>query len=123
MPALLGPSSSRRTVTAGDAPEKGGPAIDTGPGATYHLTMSVVRKRRAVSGTIGATEFKARCLELMDLVAATGNPVVITKRGKPVAKLVPVQERPRSIVGALKGHARIRGDIVSPVEVRWDASD
>ena len=72
---------------------------------------------------IGATEFKARCLELMDLVAATGNPVVISKRGKPIVRLVPVQERPRSIVGALKGHARIRGDIVSPVDVRWDASD
>ena len=107
---------------AGDAPEKGGPAIDTGPGANYDLTMSVVRKRRAGSGTIGATEFKARCLELMDRVAATGNPVVITKRGRPVARLVPVQQRPRSIVGALKGHARIRGDIVSSIDIRWEAS-
>jgi prevent-host-death family protein len=85
--------------------------------------MSVVRKRRPAPGAIGATEFKARCLELMDLVAATGNPVVITKRGRPVVRLVPVQERPRSIVGALKGHARIRGDIVSPVDGRWEASD
>jgi prevent-host-death family protein len=84
--------------------------------------MSVVRKRPARSGTVGATEFKARCLELMDRVAATGNPVVITKRGRPVARLVPVQQRPRSIVGALKGHARIRGDIVSPIDIRWEAS-
>lgn len=84
--------------------------------------MSVVRKRSAWSGTVGATEFKARCLELMDRVATTGNPVVITKRGKPVARLVPARRRPRSVVGALKGHVRIRGDIVSPIDVGWEAS-
>ncbi len=84
--------------------------------------MSVVRQRSRRSSTVGATEFKARCLELMDQVAATGNPLVITKRGKPVARLVPVGGRPRSIVGALKGHARIRGDIVLPIDVEWGAS-
>ena len=78
--------------------------------------MSVVKKRAPRAGMIAATEFKARCLELMDRVAATGNPLVITKRGQPIVR-VPVQQRPRSIVGALKGHARIRGDIVSPVDV------
>jgi prevent-host-death family protein len=83
--------------------------------------MSVVRKRRAPAGAIGATEFKARCLELMDLVAATGNPVVITKRGRPLVRLVPVEQRPRSIVGALRGHVRVRGDIISPLRVRWEA--
>jgi prevent-host-death family protein len=71
---------------------------------------------------VGATEFKARCLELMDQVAATGNPVVVTKRGKPVARLAPAGGRPRSVVGALKGHVRILGDIVSPIDVEWDAS-
>jgi prevent-host-death family protein len=84
--------------------------------------MSVVRQPSRRSGTVGATEFKARCLELMDQVAATGNPVVITKRGKPVARLVPVERRPRSVVGALKGHVLIRGDIVSPTSVEWEAS-
>lgn len=58
----------------------------------------------------------------MDHVAATGNPVVITKRGRPVARLVPVQQRSRSIVGALKGHVRIRGDIVSPIDIRWEVA-
>ena len=84
--------------------------------------MSVVRKRPGRSSTIGATDFKARCLELMDRVAATGNPLVITKRGRPVVLLVPVQQRPRSIVGALKGQTRIRGDIMSPIDAGWDAS-
>jgi prevent-host-death family protein len=84
--------------------------------------MSVVKKRAPRAGVIGATEFKARCLELMDHVAATGNPVVITKRGRAIVRLVPAQQRPRSIVGALRGHARIHGDIVSPIDVRWEAS-
>ncbi len=84
--------------------------------------MSVVRKSPARARTVGATEFKARCLELMDRVAATGNPVVVTKRGRPVVRVVPAQQRPRSIVGALKGQARIRGDIVSPLDIAWDAA-
>ena len=71
--------------------------------------------------TVGAAEFKAKCLELMDRVAATGNAIVITKRGKPVARLAPVAPRRRSLVGALKGHVRITGDIIAPVAVQWDA--
>jgi prevent-host-death family protein len=71
--------------------------------------------------TIGATEFKARCLELMDRVEKTGNAIVITKRGKPVARLAPVTTRRRSLVGALKGHIRVRGDIVAPIDVSWNA--
>lgn len=65
---------------------------------------------------VAATEFKARCLELMDRVAERSESFVITKRGKPVARLVPVEEKaPASILGALGGLARATGDIVSPV--------
>ena len=71
--------------------------------------------------TVGAAEFKARCLELMDRVATTGNAIIITKRGKPVARLAPVASRRRSLVGALKGHIRITGDIIAPIDVQWDA--
>lgn len=75
-----------------------------------------------MSRTVGAAQFKARCLKLMDQVAATGNPLVITKHGKPVACLVPIARRPASAVGALRGHIRIKGDIVAPLGVRWEAS-
>ena len=78
--------------------------------------VSAMRK-----ATVGATEFKARCLELMDQVEKTGNAIVITKRGRPVARLAPVMTRRRSVVGALKGHIRITGDIVAPIDVPWDA--
>ncbi len=55
-------------------------------------------------GTIGAAEFKARCLELMDKVRETGTDYVITKHGVPVAKLVPVVEPgPRRLFGSMAG--------------------
>ena len=64
---------------------------------------------------MAAGEFKARCLQVMEQVRTNRTPVVITKRGKPVAKLVPADE-PRSVVfDCLKGKIEIVGDIVSPV--------
>jgi prevent-host-death family protein len=66
-------------------------------------------------GRIPATEFKAKCLELMDRVAERRESFVITKRGRPVAKLVPVDRKPKdSIFGWLRGEAWERGDIVAP---------
>jgi prevent-host-death family protein len=67
-------------------------------------------------GRVAATEFKARCLELMDRVAERSESYVITKRGKPVARLVPVEEKAQgSLLGALRGLASEAGDIVDPV--------
>jgi prevent-host-death family protein len=65
--------------------------------------------------TIAAGEFKAQCLRVMDRVQATRVPVLITKRGKPVAKLVPADEFRSEVFDALKGKVEILGDIVSPV--------
>ncbi len=64
-----------------------------------------------------AAQFKAQCLAVMDHVAQSGAPVVITKHGKPVAKLVPVTTD--DLFGALRGSARIVGDI----ETTASASD
>jgi prevent-host-death family protein len=64
--------------------------------------------------TIAAGAFKARCLAVMDEVASKKEPVVITKRGKPVAKLVPVEPSRDEIFGFLRGKLEIVGDIVSP---------
>lgn len=72
--------------------------------------------------TIQASEFKAKCLALMDKVAATGEGILITKNGKPVAELhPPASLRPKSPFGLHKGQIEIRGDIVSPIDVKWDA--
>jgi prevent-host-death family protein len=64
---------------------------------------------------LGAAKFKASCLELMDRVAATGEEIVITKRGKAVAKLVPLRASDR---GKKSGHGCMRGTILwsPPIE-------
>lgn len=73
--------------------------------------------------TMAAGQFKARCLKIMDEVSNTREPVVITKKGKPVAKLVPPDTPPRDIFGCLKGVIEIVGDIESPVvpPEEWEA--
>ncbi len=68
--------------------------------------------------SISASEFKAKCLGLLDEVSEHGSEVVITKRGKPVARLVPVSKQRGTLRGAWKGLARVRGDIV---HVDWTA--
>ena len=70
---------------------------------------------------VKAGEFKAKCLRLMDEVAATGEPVIVTKRGKPVVQLVPAVKKPRTLRGFLKGSIEVTGDIISPIDVEWDA--
>jgi prevent-host-death family protein len=64
---------------------------------------------------IAAAEFKARCLALMEDVRSTREPIVITKRGKPVAKLVPLETKKDDWIGRLNGKFKVTGDIVSPV--------
>jgi prevent-host-death family protein len=71
---------------------------------------------------VSAANFKAGCLRLLDEVAASGRPIIVTKRGKPIAKLVPVDEQPIDIFGCMAGTAMICGDIIGPIEdVEWTA--
>ena len=71
--------------------------------------------------TIKASEFKAKCLKLMDEVAESGETLVITKNGKPVAELSPVKKPVKSLLGAHAGQIKVLGDIISPVDVEWEA--
>ncbi len=68
-----------------------------------------------------ASEFKAKCLQLMDEVADGGGEIVITKNGRPLSRLVPYREAPRSLFGAGRDRMKIVGDIISPVDVEWEA--
>ena len=72
--------------------------------------------------TIQASEFKAKCLALMDHVARTGETLTITKNGKPVAELRPHRPpRAKSLIGLHKGQVGITGDIVSPTSTElWE---
>jgi prevent-host-death family protein len=71
--------------------------------------------------TIKASEFKAKCLQLMDEVKATGKEIIITKNGEPVSKLVPIKKRPKTLFGAHKKVVKIYGDIISPLDEEWEA--
>jgi prevent-host-death family protein len=62
-----------------------------------------------------AGKFKAHCLSVMDDVNATGEPVIITKRGTPVAKVVPISSRKEDLFGFMAGEFKIVGDIESSV--------
>lgn len=65
--------------------------------------------------TMPAAEFKARCLKVMDDVRARREPVIITKKGVPVAKLVPTEEPRSDVFGCMAGTAEIPGDVEAPV--------
>jgi prevent-host-death family protein len=70
--------------------------------------------------TIKASEFKAKCLQLMDEVAETGEEIVITKHGRPVSRLAPYRERPKTLFGR-GGPIVTHGDIGEPIDVVWEA--
>jgi prevent-host-death family protein len=75
----------------------------------------------SVPTTIPAGEFKAKCLKLLDEVAATRQTLIITKRGKPVAEIKPIPEEYVPFVGSMRGTGEILGDIISPIDVEWEA--
>jgi len=73
---------------------------------------------------ISAGEFKAKCLKLMDEVARSHEPLIITKRGRPIARMVPLEDQePVSLFGYMAGTATLHGDIVAPLDVAWEAMD
>ena len=71
--------------------------------------------------TIAAGAFKAQCLKLMDRVARERQPLVVTKRGRPVVRVVPTDAKPRPLYGYMAGTGRIVGNVIDPIDVTWDA--
>ena len=67
---------------------------------------------------MAAAKFKEQCLALLDRVSGDG--IVITKRGKPVARLVPFHTDAKNLIGSLAGKVKIKGNILS-TRVKWDA--
>jgi len=68
--------------------------------------------------TIGAAQFKERCLAILDEVGPEG--IVVTKHGKPVAKLIPIQADSAHLIGSLKNEIEVQGNILS-TGVTWNA--
>lgn len=67
---------------------------------------------------VAAAKFKEQCLSILDRLDDEG--ILITKRGKPVARLIPVRASSASLIGSLKGRIKIKGDILS-TGAKWDA--
>ena len=79
------------------------------------MSMAVVHGILTSMRTIPAGEFKQTCLRLLDEVGASGEPIVITKRGKAVAQLAPVKpERSDDWLGAMRERGEVKGDLVAP---------
>lgn len=76
----------------------------------------------AADRSVAAGEFKAKCLRLMDRVARDRQPLVVTKRGKPIVEIIPVRKRHRRMYGYMAGTGEIIGDIISPIDVEWEAN-
>lgn len=69
--------------------------------------------------TVAISEFKSKCLDLIKKMDKTKKPMIITKNGKPVAKLVPFKSD--NNLEALRGKVKYYGDIISPIEEDWNA--
>jgi prevent-host-death family protein len=75
----------------------------------------------AMTKTMKASECKAKFLGVLDDVASKHERVIVTKNGKPVAEIIPFVEKPKSIIGALKGSVIFMGDLDEPTAEDWEA--
>ena len=74
--------------------------------------------------SISTSELKARCSEIVNRVMRTRSPVDLTKRGRKVARIVPVDgDAEADLFGFAKGSIAVRGDIVAPLDVAWEAAE
>ena len=79
------------------------------------------KKRDAPRGDVGSAEFKARCLELIDHVSEARAEYVVTRHGRPMARLVPVErESPTAFIGSMKGSVLGYDEPFEPVPEAWD---
>jgi prevent-host-death family protein len=69
---------------------------------------------------VAAAKFKEQCLSILDHLSPEG--IVVTKHGKPVARVLPIETASADLIGALRGKLRVKGDVTS-TGIAWDASD
>ncbi len=75
----------------------------------YHGSMSSQNSAKQIS----ISEFKAKCLSLLDETGRTGKEYLVTRNGKPLAKVIPIQKKSQTSRGSLAGLVKLHGDIVS----------
>ncbi|MBA8667546.1 type II toxin-antitoxin system Phd/YefM family antitoxin [Holosporaceae bacterium 'Namur'] len=67
------------------------------------------------------SEFKAHCYEILENVQGQHQSFIISKRGKPIARVIPIDNNNTKLAGSFKGKCNIIGDIITPVDITWDA--
>ena len=74
-----------------------------------------------MSKKIAISQFKAHCLEIIESLQSDHQPIIITKRDKPIAKVMPLENEKISLFGMFRSRGKINGDIISPIEEKWNA--
>jgi prevent-host-death family protein len=88
------------------------------------MTMVIfcLQAGRQIMHTVKASEFKAKCLQLMEEVNRTQQEIIITKNGKPVSRLVPYRKQVATLFGLHKGQLSSHDDLIEPDQSAWDAA-
>lgn len=74
--------------------------------------------------TVTTSELKARCSEIVGRVERMRTPIVLTKRGRPIARIVPIENQERAdLFGFAQGSLSVVGDVVEPIDVPWEAAE
>jgi len=74
-----------------------------------------------MSTKIAISQFKSHCLEIIEKLQTNGQSIIITKRDKAVAKVLPIDSKKVSLFGMLKNKAEIKANILDPIDEKWDA--
>lgn len=70
---------------------------------------------------IAISKFKAHCLEIIETLQSDHQPIIITKRDKPIARVMPLENEKISLFGMFRSKGKINGDIISSIEEKWNA--
>ncbi|WP_367363844.1 type II toxin-antitoxin system Phd/YefM family antitoxin [Candidatus Tisiphia endosymbiont of Nedyus quadrimaculatus] len=73
-----------------------------------------------MSTKIAISQFKSHCLEIIAKLQVNGQSVIITKREKAIAKVLPIDTKKVSLFGMLKNKAEIKADILEPIDEKWN---
>jgi len=73
--------------------------------------------------TVSTSELKASCSKIIQEVEQGRTPVIITRRGRPVARIVPLERERPSLFGFARGTITVCGDVIGPIDVTWEAAE
>lgn len=96
--------------------------INNGHFIIYYGHLTIFDK--IMKSEIAISEFKAHCLELISKLEASKKTIVITKRNKPIAKVIPFEkEAKKTLFGSMKDKASINNNIIKPINEKWNVEN